>query len=110
MNENQKTHMPSPSEKSMVKRHKGSNGRIVRPSLDALVEFVETSKENDAACIIRKAWKWSFRFDLTRHRINRFLELGLSLESAGAMRCGDGAFVVCILIFLFLIIHLIPQV
>jgi hypothetical protein len=68
-----------------AKRHKASNGLVVRPSIDALVEFVD--KEYEAACIIRKAWKLSFKFDLTRHRINLFLKLDLSQQSAGAMRC-----------------------
>ncbi len=78
--------MLSASKRSMVKRHKTSNGRVVRPSPDALVEFADTSKEYDAACIIRNAWKWNFKFDLTRHRINRFLKLGLTQEGVEAMR------------------------
>jgi hypothetical protein len=87
--------MLSASKTSMVKRHKASNGRVVRPSLDALVEFVDTSKEYDAACIIRKAWRWNFKFDLTRHRINRFMKLGLAQENVEAMRYLCSCFLYC---------------
>ena len=78
--------MLSASKRSMVKRHKASDGVVVRPCPDALVDFDDTSKQYDAACIIRKAWRWNFKFDLTRHRINRFLKLGLSQEGVEAMR------------------------